>query len=172
MRKGVIILFAASVVLFSCKSKQDMLTGSWHAVKLENPDMDSFFVRSQHYIDTIGKNNADAMNMDIYGTTNMDSLRKVLQAQYDTAKAMQTGAIVNTVFHFNKDGRAVLIFNGISDTAKWRLEGESRLVLDSRGHENGEVVNMEILKISDMVLKLRFREDSSFSTVTFRREGK
>ncbi len=172
MRKAFICLLVVSSTLFSCKSKRQLLVGSWHAVKLENPEMDNFFVNSQNYIDTIGKKNSDSVNLLVYGVTNMDSLRKVLQTQYDTAKSMQTGAVVNTVFHFRDDSTAVLTFNGIADTTRWYLD-KDKLILDDRHHEGADAkVNMEVLKITDMVLKLRFREDSSFSTVTFRREGK
>lgn len=173
MRKAAICLLASVLLITSCKSKRQMLVGSWHAVKLENPEMDNFFVNSQNYIDTIGKKNSDSLNMQIYGVTNMDSLRRVLQAQFDTAKAMQSGAVSNTIFRFRDDSIAILTFNGAVDTAKWYMDKQDKLVLDDLHPENKEArVNMEILKITDVVMKLRFREDSSFSTVTFRREGK
>jgi hypothetical protein len=173
MRKAAVGILIIFIAICSCKSKRDMLTGTWHAVKLENPEMDSFFINSQNYIDTIGKKNTDDANMQIYGVINMDSLRKVLQAQFDTAKAMQVGAVTNTVFQFRKDSLAILIFNGVVDSAVWVMDKDGRLMLDDMHRENaGEQVNMEVLKLTDMVLKLRFKEDSSFSTVTFRREGK
>ena len=159
--------------IVSCKGKRQMLTGTWHAVKLENPDMDTFFINSQHYIDTIGKNNSEDANLQLYGVANVDSLRRVLQAQYDTAKAMQMNAVVNTVFSFRADSMAFLTFNGIPDSARWYMDKDDKLILDDlQGQGTGEKVNMEIVELTDVALKLRFKEDNAFSTVTFRREGK
>jgi len=173
MRRVAVYLLVISLALFSCKSKHDMLVGNWHAVKLENPEMDSFFINSQNYIDTIGRKNDESTNVRLYGVTNMDSLRKVLQTQYDTARAMQQNAVTNTVFRFRKDSLAVLIFNGMVDSAKWHMDKDDKLVLEDLHDQNAaEKINMEILKLTDVVLKLRFKEDSNFSVVTFRRVGK
>ena len=57
MRKSTIYIILISAVLFSCKNNKQKLVGSWRSVRLENRDMDSFFVKSQIYIDTLGKNN-------------------------------------------------------------------------------------------------------------------
>jgi hypothetical protein len=172
MIKNLVYLFLFTVVLYACKSKSKTLVGTWHAVKLENPEMDSFFTNSQNYIDSIGKGNSDSTNMAIYGVTNMDSLRRVLQGQYDTAKSMQVNAVTNTTFRFRQDSIAILTFNGVVDSARWYIGTDNKLVLDDLHGENpAQKVAMEILKLSDMVLKLRFMEDSTISTVTFRREG-
>jgi len=173
MSKRIIYLLLLVLTVYSCKQKHELLTGTWHGVKLENADIDSFFVRSQHYIDTIGKSGDATMNMSIYGVTNMDSLRGVLQAQYDTAKAMQMMAVTNTVFRFTADSMAILSFNGVKDTGRWYIDTANKLVLeDITPNGGGEKGNMEIITLTDDVLKLRFREDSNFSTVTFMRQGK
>src|SRR4051812_36404927 len=111
MKRTVILLVLLSLVIVACKrSKREMIIGKWHAVKVENPEMDDFFAKSQAYIDTIGKGNNDATNIQIYGVANMDSMRKVLQSQYDSAKMMQTLAVTNTSFNFRKDSIVMLSF--------------------------------------------------------------
>lgn len=150
-----------------------MLIGNWQAVKLENPSMDSFFSKSQLYIDTVGKGNDAATNFAIYGVTNMDSMRKVLQEQYDSAKMMQAYAVSNTFFNFRKDSIVVLSFNGNVDSSKWYLDESGGLVLDELNNTAAaEKIKMVIVALGDTVLKLRFEENGAKSTVTFHPTGK
>ena len=174
MKRTTILLLLLSLVLFACKrSKREMIVGKWHAYKLENPDMDSFFINSQAYIDTIGKGHDDATNIRLYGVANMDSMRHILQSQYDSAKAMQTAAVVNTIFNFRKDSVVVLSFNGSIDSSKWYFDTKGALVLDKlNGYGPGDRITMEVVTLADTVLKLRFSENNSTSTVTFHPEGK
>jgi hypothetical protein len=179
MRKTFIYLILISLVLFSCKrGKKELILGKWHAVKLENPSMDSFFANSQAYIDTIGKNNDPATNMSLYGATNMDSMRHLLQQQFDSAKFMQLNAVMNTMFNFRKDSIVLLSFNGSLDSSKWyfNTKNENELILAQLNTEKGAAPNdnvtMKVLALSDTVLKLRFEENGSASTVTFNRNEK
>jgi hypothetical protein len=150
-----------------------MIIGKWHAVKLENPDMDSFFIKSQIYIDTIGKGHDDSTNLRLYGVANMDSMRHILQAQYDSAKAMQYAAVTNTTFNFRKDSIVILSFNGSVDSSKWSFDKDGELVMaDLNGQNAGDKIKMEIVTLADTVLKLKFKENTSVSTVTFHPEGK
>jgi len=169
MKRTTIFLVLLSVVFFACKrNKKEMLTGKWHAVKLENPDMDSFFMNSQKYIDTIGKGNDDSTNIKLYGVANMDSMRHILQQQYDSAKTMQMAAVTNTTFTFRKDSIVVLYFNGSVDSSRWYIDSKGALVLDKlNGYGPGEKISMDIVTLSDTLLKLRFNENNSTSTVTF-----
>ena len=102
----------------------------------------------------------------------MDSMRKVLQQQYDSAKTIQANTVLNTVFKFRKDSVAILMFNDNMDSARWYMDG-SKLVLDDLNKETqGQKLNMEIISLTDTVLKLRFEENGASSTVTFHPEGK
>jgi len=171
MKRTTIILLLLAIVVFSCKkSKRDMIIGKWHAVKLENPDMDSFFIKSQAYIDTIGKGHDAATNMQLYGVANMDSMRQILQVQYDSAKLMQNNAVTNTTFNFRKDSVVILSFNGNVDSSKWYFDKAGALVLDKLNDYGPDVIKMEIVTLADTVLKLRFIEDNATSTVTFHPE--
>ena len=172
MRAAVFILILSSISLFSCKqnksSQHGNIIGMWHAIKLENPDMDSFFANSQVYIDTIGKSNDDMVNLAIYGVTNMDSMRKILQQQYDSAKAMQENAVLNTVFNFRKDSVVILSFNGATDSSRWYFDKGDTLVLDELNKGNaGDRLKMQVITLSPTTLKLRFMENDAYSTVTF-----
>jgi hypothetical protein len=168
MTNSIIGLFVIAMLFFACKQGgKQTLIGSWHAVRLENPDMDSFFANSQKFIDTMGKSGNNEANLRTYGTTNMDSMRKSMQAQYDSVKNMQEGSLLRTVFHFRKDSVAILSFNGNTDSARWHVEN-NQLVLDDLNKETqGQKLHMDILSLTDTVLKLKFQENGASSTVTF-----
>ena len=171
MRKAAFFLVFLSVVIFSCKNNKQKLVGQWHSVRLENADIDSFFVKSQQYIDTIGKNNDPATNMAVYGTTNMDSLRTLMQEQYDSAKSMQMRSVTNTIFRFAKDSLLFISFNGNDDTCKWYIDAKNKIqVEDLMKGGTGEKMTWELLELTDTSLVLRIPQDSTFSKVTFHPE--
>ena len=174
MKRQTVYLILLMVLMLACKGrKRDALVGTWHAIKLENPEMDSFFKNSQAYIDTVGKNHDAATNIELYGVANMDSMRKFLQQQYDSTKAMQMDAVAHTVFKFRKDSIVELFFNGGIDSSKWYLDKDGALILNDLNAQSAEdKARMEIVELSGSVLKLRFRENNSSSVVTFRQEGK
>ena len=171
MKRTTIFLLLLSLVLFSCKrSRKEMIIGKWQAVKLESPDIDSFFIKSQLYIDTIGKGHDDITNMRIYGVTNMDSVRHILQGQYDSAKAMQAASVTNTIFNFRKDSMLIISFSGNLDSSKWYFNESGALMLDElNGYGPGDKIKIEIITLADTVLKLKFMENSAISTVTFQK---
>ena len=173
MRSVAVLVLGLSVVFFSCKSNKKKLIGAWHSVRLENKDIDSFFINSQRYIDTIGKNNDPAVNMEVYGTANVDSLRRLMQERYDSAKSMQLRSVTNTIFNFVNDSTLFISFSGNLDTCKWVMEGSNKVVVEdmNKGGE-GQKMTWEILELSDTSLVLRIPEDSSISKVTFHPEGK
>jgi hypothetical protein len=172
MKRTIVYLAFMSLVLYACngnkQAKQTLLIGTWHAVKFDNPNIDSFFKNSQDYIDTVGKNNNDATNMMLYHVSNMDSIRHLLQAQFDSAKMLQTNAVLNTVFTFRADSVVILSFNGGIDSSKWSFDSTGALELtDLNDGGAGDKLKMEILSSTDSVLVLKFREDSAYTTVTF-----
>ncbi|MBC7552648.1 MAG: hypothetical protein H7257_01580 [Taibaiella sp.] len=169
-----IVLFALTfITLASCKGRKGEIIGSWRGTKFENADMDSFFLKSQQYIDTIGKNGDAKVNWELYGVTNMDSLRKDLQMQQDSAKNLQYKSILNTVFTFNKDGILLISFNKNMDTSKWAIEDDKTLTLEEMtGRDKGTKTSVGIISITESEMKLKFMQDSAFSTVTFVRDSK
>ena len=169
MKKAVIYLFLVSFALYACNgNKKQMLIGTWHAIKFDNPNIDSFYKHSQAYIDTVGKNNDDATNLRLYGVTNMDSVRKMLQGQFDSAKLLQMNAVLNTVFTFRKDSIVILSFNGGIDSSKWSIDNTGAIILtDLTEGGAGDKLRMEIISSTDTALVLKFMEDSAYTTVTF-----
>lgn len=174
MKRTFIYILFLSTIIYGCKrSKNEQLLGTWHVVKMENPEMDSFFVNSQRYIDTMGATKDSAVNMAVYGVTNIDSLRGVMQQQFDSAKNMQMSAVRNTVFTFLQDSISILSFSGVTDTSKWYIDKEGKLVIHKAADGAlPEIVKMEILGLSDTALKLKFSEERSYSIVTFHPEKK
>jgi hypothetical protein len=164
----IIILAAA------CKqNKKNMLVGTWHAVDLQNPQMDLMLSEGQHFIDTVGSTTDAATNMDLYGTTNMDSFRKVARLKLDSVRDMQMQAVKGTMFQFRKDGIALLTFSGYPDSTKWYFDEEGKLVLDELQEKGaGANLKMDVEELSDTVLKLRFTENDLNSVVTFHPEKK
>jgi len=171
-----IVLLALLAGTQACKhDRKSMMMGSWRGTKLENADMDSFFNQSQHYIDTLGKANSPEANQALYGTTNVDSLRKELQMQQDSSKSMQLAAVTNTIFNFQKNDQVIISFNGNMDTSKWHIEADSTLVMeDMSTATKGMTTRMVIKSISDSKLKLEFADENtqSKSYVTFDRVNK
>ncbi len=169
MKVAVTSLLLVSLFICSCKhSKQEMILGEWRGVNFENPEMDSFFNKSQQYIDTIGKNGNPATNLELYGATNMDSIRNILQQEHDSTKMLQLNAVKNTVFTFMKDSIVVISFDGRMDTSKWRFENEHSLVMEElTGNSKGSKTTMDIVSLTDKELTLKFIQENTYSTVTF-----
>lgn len=177
MKRNLLYVLLLTLLIASCKQatkdKRQMIIGTWHATKLENPELDSFFQNSQAYIDTVGKNGNPASNIELYGVENMDSMRKILQQQLDSAKSMQTNTVANTVFKFRADSVVVLSFNGGIDSSRWYFDTSGTLVLDDlNGATAGDKVNMQVISLNDSVMKLKFEEANTFSIVTFQSEKK
>lgn len=170
--KTVFIVLLFPVVLLSCKrDKKDMLVRNWHAVKLDNPQMEDMIAQQQNFIDTVGKTTTSASNMELYSTTNIDSLKTVLQSQLDTFKTLQQQALDNTWFNFKKNGMAILTFNGATDSTKWYFDDEGALILDEMQAQGaGDRLKMLVVQLNDTALKLRFTENNVNSIVTFHPE--
>jgi hypothetical protein len=176
MRSAAVYLFILSLFLFSCKHGQrQLIVGKWQAVKSESPSMDSFFANSKAFIDTIGNNKDDATNMKLYGTTNTDSVRQLLQLQYDSAKSMQMTQVLNTSFNFRQDSVVVISFGGALDSSKYHFNDKKQLVMAEMNNTNpmpGDTLVLDVLALTDTNLILKFELNGSSSKVTFHRETK
>ncbi len=171
MKKIFILLFLG---LLSCSgSKKQMLERTWRASTLNNPQMDDIVMHSQMFIDTVGKSTGSSDNIDLYGTANMDSLKKELQLQLDSVKAIQQATVQQTVFTFRKDGVAILSFNGNTDSSKWYLDDKGDIVLDEMKEKGaGDIIKMKIESLTDTALLLNFEENGTNSVVTFHPDKK
>lgn len=175
--KIITALLLPVLILLSCKrNNKALILGKWRSVKIENHDKDLFFISSQQFIDTIGKGNSDATNLELYGVTNTDSLRKELQAQYDSAYAAQMSIDTQSIFSFNEDSTIKFVFPGKSEIGRWYIDESGYLVLDEI-NDDGQVEHLvvEITDIGKVYMKLTFIRAleeglSDTSIVTFHRE--
>ena len=174
MIKQSLLLVFSIALLASCKgNKRTAILNTWHAVQLDNHSMDSALQSMQAFIDTVGKNTDAATNMEMYGATNIDSLKKILQVQLDSVNVMQDRALKETVFKFRKDSVAILSFSGNTDSMKWYFDTDTSITLNNLGGIGSmDQVRMEVISLSDTAMKLRFKENGTSSTVTFHPEGK
>lgn len=168
-----IALFPAALLLLaaSCTQKnEEKIQGRWQQVAIHNPVMEQIIAEQEAFIDTMGANTTPAQNDTMYHTQNLDSLREVLKQEIKTFKEDQDRAIQNTWFDFRKDGVLVLETDNLVDSSAWYLEDEGKtLVLDEQKLKgSGSQVRMEILKLAQDSMKLRFSQGQDTSTVTFK----
>ena len=165
-----LFLLAPFVVFFTaCKeTKEDKIIKKWQAVALESPMMDQMINEQASFLDTFGTHTTPQQNDSMYGTRNVDSMRESLRLQLNDFKGMQDHAVKNTWFHFMKDGKALMNFSGQPDSTHWYFDDEGGLILDEMKMKGtGNKIRMDVVKLEDTVLKLRFTEDGMTSTVTF-----
>jgi hypothetical protein len=151
------------------QDKKSMLTGKWQAISLENTQLDSLMAEQTRFLDTFGKNTTPEENLAIYGFANVDSVREVSKKEMTEYLAMQDHAVKNTWFEFRKDGSVIMNFSGQVDSTKWQINDEGKLVLDepARQDELGKI-SMDILSLTDTMLKLQMTEQGMSSTVIFK----
>lgn len=162
-------IIAGMLTACSTQNKKEVLTGKWQAVSLENTQLDSLMAEQTRFLDTFGSGTSDAQNMEMYGFTNIDSARSVLKNEMSEYMAMQDHAVKNTWFDFRKDGMVIMNFSGQMDSAKWQINDEGKLVLDETAKEDemGKI-SMDILSLTDTMLKLQMTEQGMSSTVIFK----
>ena len=148
-----------------------MISGRWYGAHIK--ELDSMFKSSQHDIDTLGGNGNAATNLELYHTTNIDSLRHGLQLMHDSAEQLQAMAVHNTTFDFFTDSMVAISFVFRSDTSKWHFINDKQLEMtELTGEGKGSKIQMDVLTLTDDVLTLKFEMEESFSTVTFGRDKK
>jgi len=173
--KKSILLIALPVVLTACsQSKEDMIVGKWEAVKVDNPQQDSFFMMQEQFLDTFGKTGDATANKAIYGFSNVDSARESLRAQLKDYKAMQQHAVENTVFDFDNKGTAIMDFSGQVDTVKWSVDKEGKYLTleESKKTSASTSIKMEVIELTKNALKLKFTDNGGTSTVSFKPAAK
>lgn len=174
MKKNI-LLIALPIVLAACsQSKEDIIVGKWQAVKVDNPQQDSFFAEQDKFLDTFGRYGDAAANKAVYGFSNVDSARESLKAQLKDYKAMQQHAVENTVFNFDKKGTAIMDFSGQVDTVKWTVDKEGKYLTleESKKSATSTSIKMEVIELTKEVLKLKFTDNGGTSTVTFKPAAK
>ncbi len=174
--KKILWLCGCVMLLASCaKSKKDMIAGKWHAVDYKNPEMDAFFAESAKYIDTLGANGNPMTNFELYGSTNIDSIRTALRVERQATLEMQMQAIKNTTFDFSKDGKLVVNFNGKADTGNWTMKDKDANAIELEelsGPDKGRKTQIDLLKVSQDSLSIKILQDSTYTIISFLRGDK
>ena len=168
--KKTCLLLGCGLLLFSCKpSKEELITKKWQAIKVENAELEKQIAESRIFFDTVGKSTDAAANEQLYGARNMDSMRAVLKSQLEGFIAMQEQTVQNTWMHFFKDGKVATAFGNAPDTVKWYFDEEGNLMLDELEQKGvGSKIKMEVVKLEDTTLHLRFNENGFSSLAIFK----
>ncbi len=164
--KYLIILAGLATTFAACKqSKEELIARRWQAVALESPMMDEQIRMQREFLDTVGTSTDAATNEVLYGVRNMDSMRQWMKTQFDSIILEQKSAIANTWLNFSKEGTVVSSFGSAPDTVSWYFDDEGALILDELKHKGaGSKVKMEVVKLDEDSLKLRFNENGFSST--------
>ncbi len=175
MKKILLGYISVLVVLSSCSTqdKKSVIAGKWQAISLDNPHLEKLMSDQKQFLDTFGKNNTPEQNVEIYGFSNIDSAREANMKEMEEYMALQEEAVKNTVFDFRKDGVVVMNFSGEVDSTKWHIDKNGALILDetTTGSTSGEI-KMEILSLTDSMLKLQLNDQGMSSTVIFKPSDK
>lgn len=166
-----LFVFAAGICLLSgCKDDpKDLIVGKWQAVSVESPELKEQIANSKVFFDTVGTSTDAAANEQLYGVRNMDSMRVVLKAQLDSFLATQDATVQNTWMNFDKNGTVVASFNSPPDTVKWYFDDEGNLMLDELEQKGaGTKIKMEVSRLEDTILQLKYNENGFSSTATFK----
>lgn len=169
MTKKHLLLLIAPMLLFSCKpSKKELITRKWQAVGVQSGMLDNEIKEERHFIDTIGTTTSPAQNLELYGVSNMDSMRKLMHKSLDSTIASQEETIKNTWLLFDKNGTVVTHFGAEPDTVAWYFDDDGALMLDEMKHKGaGSKIKMNVLKLTDKELQLQFEENGFSSTASF-----
>lgn len=171
----LLLLFTAT--LHSCRNDESRkMLGKWRSVRVVNHDRDHFFSRSRLFLDTMGKGNTDAVNRAIYGVVNMDSMRRELRIQFDSAYAAQMSIDTQSEIIFNADSTVIFNFPGKTEKGTWFIDNEGMLdLLETNELGHTEHLRIMIARIDKNEMTLTFvkqiEEDlADTSFVTFRRQ--
>lgn len=168
MKKACVLALGVALIA-SCKpSKKDMITKRWQAIKVESAELERQIAESRIFFDTVGKSTDAATNLSLYGVANMDSMRVILKMQLDSVVTMQEKTVQNTWMHFFNDSTLVTSFDTPPDTVKWYFDDDGNIMLDELAQAGvGAKIKMEVVKLDDTSLHLRFNENGFSSLAIF-----
>ncbi|HRO42398.1 MAG TPA: hypothetical protein PL009_06160 [Flavipsychrobacter sp.] len=167
--KKICFAIVCCVFVFSCKqSKEELITKKWQAIRVESPELEKQIADSRVFFDTVGKSTDAATNEQLYGARNMDSMRVILKMQLDSFIGLQAWTVKNTWLDFQKNGTVAAAFGTQPDTVKWYFDDEGNLMLDELEQKGaGSKIKMEVVKLEDTALHLRFNENGFESVAIF-----
>jgi hypothetical protein len=145
------------------------LIGAWQEVKIINPDLDAAIQAQKTFADTVGHSTTPEQNLSLYGFENVDSFRKELNTNLDSFRKAQFMAVKGTKFDFLENGIIYIHSNEGVDSSNWYIDQDGALILDeAKLKGKGNRIRMEIVELSDTLLKLQYTEKFLNSTAVFK----
>ena len=170
LRFRFLIIPLSLCLLFSCTGKKrHRLVGAWQEVKIINPDLDAAMESQKLFGDTVGHSTTPEQNLALYGTSNIDSFRKAVNANLDSFRKAQSTAVNATKFDFLENGIIYIHSDEGVDSSNWYIDDDGALILDEAKLKGvGNRIRMEIVELSDTLLKLQYTEKFLSSTAVFK----
>ena len=170
------LALAGSTLFASCKNDSPgaMLTGSWQGTTMRNEAMEEMVTAQKALLDTLGNNTRPAEWPALYGTANLDSFKKEGYKSLEALQEHLKESATKTNFTFRPDGMAMLTFEGVVDSARWALEGDTILVLTEtakKDTKSNPPLRMAFSTLTKDSLGLSFEERGANSVMNFRRAG-
>ncbi len=164
------LLLLSVILLASCKQKrEDIIARKWQETAIQNAQMDEVMHSQQAFIDTVGSHTDAATNLQAYGVTNIDSFRLLMQANMDSFKAVQKRVVASTQFDFRREGIVYIHTEEGLDSAAWSFEEDGLLLLDEQKLKgSGSQLHIEVVTLTDTLLNLKFKENTSTSNALFK----
>lgn len=169
-RLRILILPLTLITLYSCKKdKAAQLVGKWQEIKVINPDLDATLQQQKTFADTVGYSTTAEQNLALYGVENIDTFKKELHTNLDSFRKEQLKAVEATQFDFQKNGIIYIKSEEGIDSCNWYLDDDGALILDEAKLKGvGTRLRMEIVELSDTLLKLQYTEKFLNSTAVFK----
>jgi hypothetical protein len=148
--KQLIVLFCVICGL-ACNNKNTDIVQKWKVVDVQNPNLKKQIEAAIIDIDTTG-NNDDIVTQYI----SKDSLKLARKAALE-ADIEEQQALVNSLqFDFRNDERVYISSIAGTDSALWRIENKTSLVIDGPALTGiGDAELYEIVSLSKDTLKLK-----------------
>lgn len=153
------ILFAAGcslLVLAACQAPKDQIVRKWQMDTIESPTADSMMKLREKAIDTM--TTIDSSMAMYFHTTNLDSIKLLMKKEMQNFKEQQEASAKQGAMNFRKDGIIIFEGGGNTDSLKWQLIDNKKLVLTaidpSKGPGQMDTFMVEKLTATDLRLKL------------------
>lgn len=156
------LLFAAGaglIFLAACQSPKDQIVRKWQVEGIESPTRDSMFKVQEKSIDTITVVDS---NMAMYlGTFNVDSVKMIAKKQMAESKLQQDKQVKEISMNFLKDGIMIQEGGGRTDSLKWVLTDDKKLLLSALNPPAGMPNRTDTLIVDKISgTDLRFKVDN------------
>jgi len=158
------------LAVVSCKEqKGSKLIGLWQETAVINPQLDGAVEEQKLFADTVGNSTDSLQNISLYGTDNIENMRAALRANLDSFRMAQIESMNATRMEFREDSMMYIhTIDGV-DSSKWYIDEDGGLILDEAAMKGaGNKIRMDILHLSDTMLKLQFTEKFLSSTSVFK----